>query len=320
MKILDFFFKKKKPKFKSAYIIINPTAGKMQINRFISQSQSYLERLKIDFKYSLTKSPGDGTKLAIKAVKEKYDIVIAVGGDGTINEVLNGIADSPDTVLGIIPFGTVNIMALEFHIPLNPLRALSLIQDGIIKKIDIGKVNEKYFSSLAGCGFDSYAIYRVNLKLKKYLGVLAYIFSGIYSAFKYKPKRIMINIDNNRINEIGYFVVIENAGSYGGRYKIVPYADYNDGLLDVCVFKKCGFMNIFRYFFGIAVEKHMRYPDVRYYQCNNIELNSDENVLLHVDGELVGSLPASISVEKEKLRLLCPKKPKGLPAVLKEYM
>ena len=316
MKILDFFFKKKKPNFKSAYIIINPTAGKMKIDRFINQSKNYFNKRKIKYKYSLTKSPGNGTNLAKSAIKEKYDIVFAAGGDGTINEVLNGIINSPKTVLGIIPLGTINIMALEFNIPLNPIRALSLIEGGEVKKIDIGKVNDKYFASLTGCGFDSYAIYRVNLKLKKYLGALAYIISGILSAFKYKPKKIIIDIDNNRINEIGYYVVVENAGDYGGRYKIVPYADYNDGLLDVCVFKKGGYLDIFRYFLGIALGKHLKYPDVRYYQCRNIKLHSDENVLLHVDGDIVGSLPATISVKKERLNLLCPKKIKNPLEVL----
>ncbi len=270
-----------------------------------------MNKHKIEFKYSLTKSPGDATTLAKKAIKEKYDIVFAAGGDGTINEVINGIIDSPNTILGIIPLGTINIFSMELNIPIHPLRALNLLANGVIKKIDVGKVNDRYFGLMAGCGFDSYAIYRVNLKLKKYLGSVAYVISGIYSAFKYKPKKIIIDIDNNRINEIGYFVVIENTGSYGGKFKIAPYADYNDGLLDVCVFKRYGFMDVMRYFVGVALSKHMNYPDVRYYQCQNIKLHSDENVLLHVDGELIGSLPALVSVEKEKLNVLCPKKQKS---------
>ncbi len=317
MKILDFFFKKKKLKFKSAYIIINPAAGKMRINRFINLFKNHFNKHKIEFKYSLTKAPGDGIKIAEKAVKEKYDIIFAAGGDGTINEVINGIVGSHNTILGIIPMGTINILSMELNIPLHPLRALNLLANGNIKKIDVGKANDRYFSLMAGCGFDSYAIYRTNSKLKRYLGSLAYIISGIYSAFKYNPKKIVIDIDNNRINEIGYFVVIENTGSYGGKFKIAPYADYNDGLLDVCVFKKYGFTDVIRYFIGVALSKHMNYPDVRYYQCSNIRLHSDENVLLHIDGELVGSLPADISVEKEKLRILCPKKPKGPLSVFK---
>ena len=121
MKILDFFIRKKKPKFKSVYVIINPAAGKMQIDRFINQSQNYFNKLKIRYKYSLTKSPGDGIILAQKAVKERYDIIFAAGGDGTINEVINGMIHSHRTVLGIIPMGTVNILAMELNIPLMEL-------------------------------------------------------------------------------------------------------------------------------------------------------------------------------------------------------
>jgi diacylglycerol kinase family enzyme len=163
---------------------------------------------------------------------------------------------------------------------------------------------------MAGCGFDSYAIFRTNLKLKKYFGGLAYFISGVISAFKYKPKKISLDIDHKRIIEFGYYVVVENTGSYGGKFKIVPQADYNDGLLDICVFKKCGYWDVFRYFFGVALGKHLNYPDVRYYQCKTLTMNSEENVLLHVDGELIGSLPVKITVKKEMLSILCPDKTK----------
>ncbi len=310
MKFLDLFVKKKNIKFKSVYVIINPVAGKMQINKFINISKNYFEKNKIKYKFLLTKSPGDAINLARKAVNEKYDVVFAAGGDGTINEVINGIIDSANTVLGIIPLGTINILSMELDIPLNPFKAIDLIAEGKVREIDIGKANDKCFSIMAGCGFDSYAIYRVSLKLKKYIGPLAYIFAGIYSAFKYKPKKISIDIDNHRIDDIGYFVVVENTGSYGGKFKIAPYADLNDGLLDVCVFKKYKFFDGFRYFWGILLSKHMHFPDVRYYQCKDIRLTSDQNVLLHTDGELIGSLPAYISVNKEKLKVLVPDKQK----------
>ncbi|MBU1078179.1 MAG: diacylglycerol kinase family lipid kinase [Spirochaetes bacterium] len=306
MKLLDLFIKKRSSKFRSAYVIINPAAGKMQINKFLNLSKSYFKKYKIKYEYSLTASQGDASRLAHKAVQDKYDIVFAAGGDGTVNEVANGIMSSSKTVLGIIPLGTVNILSLELNIPQNPLKALDLIFEGRVNNIDIGKANDKYFVLMAGCGFDSYAIYRVNLKLKKYLGAIAYIFAGLYSAIKYKPKKININIDNHRIDDVGYFVVAENAGSYGGMFKLAPYADFNDGLLDVCVFKKYGFFEVIRYFWGIALGQHMDFPDVRYYQCRNVELFSDENVLLHTDGELIGSLPVSVTVNKERLKILVP--------------
>ncbi|MDD5067465.1 MAG: diacylglycerol kinase family lipid kinase [bacterium] len=304
--IFKFLFKGKKPIFQSAYIIINPAAGKQQIKWFLKSAKSFLNRLNIRYDYALTRAPRHATKLAQEAVKKKYDIIFAAGGDGTINEVINGIVDYGG-ILGIIPLGTVNILAMEMGIPLNPVRSLNILLEGQIETIDLGKSNNQYFVLMSACGIDSYTIYRVNLKLKKYIGPFAYIFAGLYSLFKYKPKKIIIDIDNHRIDEIGYYVVVENISAYGGKLKMTPYAQYNDGLLDVCIFKRYGLWDVFRYFIGIALAKHIEYPDVIYYQCKQIKMHSQENVLLHTDGELVGSLPVSISAVKKKLKILVPR-------------
>lgn len=304
--IFKFFIRGKAPVFKSAYIIINPAAGKQQVNWFLRGAKNTLNRLKIKYEYRITDSPRHATRLAEEAVRKKFDIILAAGGDGTINEVINGIADS-DCVLGVIPLGTVNILAMELGIPLHPMRALNLIMEGRVGTIDLGRANNRYFVLMTACGIDSYTIYRVNVKLKKYIGAFAYIIAGIYSLFKYKPKKIVIDIDDHRIDEIGYYVVVENISAYGGKFKMAPYAQYNDGLLDVCIFKRHTFWDVFRYFIGIALARHMEYPDVIYYQCRKISLHSQENVLLHTDGELSGSLPVSITAEKNKLKVLMPK-------------
>lgn len=302
--IFDFFWKKQKSKFKSIYLIVNPKAGRHKISRFIKAIQNILDQQGIKYDFSITDSPGAATEIAKKAVHEKYELIFAAGGDGTINEVINGIVGSK-AVLGIIPLGTINILALALNLPLNPIKALQLFIKGKIKKIDLGKANNRYFVIMAGVGFDSYAIYRVNLKWKKFLGALAYVIAAIYSVFKYKPKKIIIDIDNHRIDELGYFVVVENISAYGGRFRINPNAKYDDGLLDVCVFKNHGALNAFRYFAGITFQRHIDYPDVRYYQCKKITLHSKENVLLHTDGDLVGSLPVEITAHKSELKVLC---------------
>ncbi len=304
--ILDWFKKKRSPRFKKVFIIINPTAGRARFLNYSKAIHNFFSKIDIEYDYVITKRSGEATTLAKWAVKEKFDLIIAAGGDGTTNEVVNGIGDSQVT-LGIIPIGTINILSKELNIPLTFNRALKLILSGKIESMDMGRVNDRYFVLMAGCGIDSYAIYRVNIKLKKFLGPLAYIISGIYSLWKYKPHKITINIDDHRIDDFGYFVVAENVSTYGGKFKIAPYADVNDGLLDICIFKKTGVFDVFRYFIGIALKKHIDYPDVRYYQCKKIELTSEQNVLLHTDGELIGSTPAIITVLPKKLKVLVPK-------------
>jgi len=305
MRIFSIFKKKGKARFNKVCIILNPTAWRAKITRYNHIIKNFFEKYKIEYKYKITTAPGEATQFAKDAVKEKYELVIAAGGDGTINEVVNGIINTK-TVLGILPLGTINILAMELGIPLNLSKSLNLILTGKTKTIDIGKVNDRYFVLMAGFGMDSYAIYRANLKLKKYIGAFAYVISGIYSVFKYRPYKINVNIDDHRIDDTGYFVIVENFPSYGGKFKIAPYADVNDGLLDVCVFKKTGLLPTFRYFLGITLKKHIHYPDVRYYQCKKVELSSEHNVLVHTDGDLIGSLPAKIVALPKKLKVLVP--------------
>ncbi len=295
----------KKPVFKKVLIIINPAATRRKLKKVLKIIKKFFDTYKIDYEYWITKRPGDATKFAKRGVNLGYKLIIAAGGDGTVNEVMNGIINTP-AVLGILPLGTVNILALETKIPLNITKALNLIFTGRIKKMDIGKVNDRYFLLMCGCGFDSYAIYKVNLQLKKFIGGIAYIVSAFNSVFKYKPSLMHINIDNHRIDEIGYFVIVENVSSYGGSFKLAPYANINDGLLDVCVFKKSGFWDLLRYSFGVAFGRHLDYPDVRYYKCRKVKVTASSNVLLHADGDLIGSLPASIEIKRGKLKLLVP--------------
>lgn len=303
--ILSIFKRSVKPAFTKVFVIQNPVAWRAKFKKCEKFIKNFFKRHNIKYEYKITKTAGEATLFAREAVKKGYKLIIAVGGDGTINEVVNGMINS-DAVLGIIPMGTVNILAMELGIPQTISKALNIIMTGKIKSIDIGKVNNRYFILMSGFGMDSYTIYRTNLTLKKYIGGLAYILAGIYSLFRYKPHKIYVNIDNNRILEEGFFVVVENFSSYGGRFKIAPYADENDGLLDVCVFKKSGFFHIFKYFLGIAVKRHIHYPDVRYYQCKKVVLTSDSNVLFHTDGDLVGSLPAEVSIIPNKLKVIAP--------------
>ncbi len=308
MKLLDLFRRRSSNniRFKKVYIIINPAAGQKKKERLIKIIDNFFKESGIQYQCYFTKQSGDATFQARAAVKEGYDLIIAAGGDGTINEVVNGIIGS-NVTLGIIPLGTVNILAMELGIDESFVKALSVIHNGEIIEIDVGKLNSQYFLLMVGAGFDSYAIYRVNLKLKRYIGAFAYVFSGIYSIFKYKPKKIIVNIDDHRIDEVGYFVVVENVDAYGGKFKIAPYASFNDKLLDVCVFKKYSLWDTFRYFLGVALTRHLSYPDVRYYQCKKVELTSDENVLVHSDGDLVCSLPARIEIAREEIKVLRPK-------------
>lgn len=286
-------------------IIINPAAGRVKLNRVLPAIRNYFLKHGTIHDISITKNPGDARKLARQSAIEGTDIIVAAGGDGTVNEIVNGIHGT-QAALGIIPIGTINILANELKIPLNINAACKTILYGDIKKIDLGKAGSHKFILMAGFGLDAYAIYRVDVKLKKYIGGLAYILAGLYSAFRYPPHKIKINIDNSKIKDEGYFAIIGNAGAYGGIYKMAPYAKLDDGLLDICIFKRSGPIECIRYLAGVTLGQHLKFPDVEYYRGKTIRLTSDKNVLIHTDGDLTGSLPMTVSVLPAAIKVIVP--------------
>ena len=159
---------------------------------------------------------------------------------------------------------------------------------------------------MAGFGLDAYAIYRVDMKIKRYIGGLAYILAGLYSIFRYPPHKVQVNIDNGKIKDSGYFVVIGNAGAYGGVYKMAPYAKIDDGLLDICIFKRNGPVECIKYFAGVTFGHHLNFPDVEYYKGKVIKLTSNKNVLVHTDGDLTGSLPMKVSIIPKSIKVIVP--------------
>jgi diacylglycerol kinase (ATP) len=179
----------------------------------------------------------DGVSHARQIAKEavnKFDLIVAVGGDGTINEVASAIAGS-DTPLGIIPFGSGNGLSRFLGIPMNTEQAIKTLSTGHIEAIDSGKLNGKYFFNMAGMGFDAH-ISEVFSHTKK-RGFISYIKSSIQEIAKYKPQLYIINIDGKIYEREAFMLSFANSSQYGNNAHISPHASVQDGLLDVCVIK-----------------------------------------------------------------------------------
>lgn len=284
-------------------LIVNPAAKSGKSRSALPIIKSFFTRKKLKLEVFPTKKKADAINLSRLAADKGYDVVIAGGGDGTINEVVNGIAGTKAS-LGIIPLGTTNVLAMELKIPLNPIDACKFMISHEGKKFDIGKVNSRYFLSWAGIGLHSHMIQETeNIpQLKLIFGKIAYPLSGLKTMITYSPSRTSVNADG--VHYSGYFVLIGNIKYYGGKFKVLPKAQTNDGLLDVCIFKRKNLLQNFKYTIAMGLGQHVNYDDVDYIQAKKIQIDTFTPTLIHADAELVGQTPAKIIVKKEFLKVI----------------
>jgi len=237
-----------------------------------------------------------------KAVKEGYDAVIIAGGDGTLNEGINGIL--PNRVMvGILPFGGSNVLARELKIPLNPLEAAQIICRKHTKDIDLGLINGRYFSMMASCGYDAYTISRTSRRIKKMIHRYAYLWAGIKDLLGYQPSEIRLNLDQGKVMDKGTFVVLGNTHFYGGFHQITPFAEVDDGLLDVCVYKGKTQLGLIRFALNMLSKKHLNMRDVRYYRVRKATLSAKKPTLVQVDGDIFGHLPMTVEIAPRVLKI-----------------
>lgn len=285
-------------------LIANPTAGRGGKDT-IQQVQAYLRLRGAKVNLFETGKRGDALKAAMEARNEDIDIVVGAGGDGTINEIINGLAGS-DIPLGVIPLGTVNVFALETGIPMDPARACDVILGGLPKKVNLGRVNDRYFLLMGGVGFDAYVVYGLDIRLKRLTGRLSYILTALGRGLTYQSYPLEIELNNGRkVN--GYGAVVGNMKYYGGAMSITPFADMERNDLDVCIFKSKGFGNILRYTWGVMRNKHLTYPDVEYHTVKSLKIRSKGKTYIQGDGDVMGQLPAEFSIAEEGITVILPK-------------
>ncbi len=286
-------------------LIINPTAGQDWKRIGVDPVQvisEYFSGAGHELDVRETTGRGDATVAARKAAEDGYDMVIAAGGDGTVNEVVNGLVSS-QVIFSLIPLGTENVLAKEMGIPFNIHRACEFIDRAKVRRVDVGKVKDRYFLSFAGIGLDAHAASEVPSKLKETLGSLAFFITGLRMAWKYRKAapRARITINGKTENIAFWLIIVGNISSYGWKVKVTPKASMNDGLLDVCVFPKKSYLGVIRQVMSAFIGVHLKLPEIKYYKASRIEIRTKPKVLVETDGEVMGWTPCSISIVPDSL-------------------
>jgi len=291
-------------------VIFNPAAKGDKARRF----RRYLDEIATQSNLKLTTGPGDAQRLAREAVDEGFTSVVAAGGDGTVNEVLNGIGDAAGLEkvrLGVLPLGTVNVFARELSIPIRLEPAWEAIRQGRERVIDLptvqhglpGARKSRLFAQLGGAGLDARAIELVHWDLKKRIGPLAYVLAGLHALLD-APARITVAADGR--DYTGGLVLIGNGRLYGGPFRIFPEADLCDGLLDVCVFPRVNWFTLARCGPQLLLRGNLPRSAIVSFRVESLVLSSPAPAPLEVDGELIGHLPATFSVKRAALRVIVP--------------
>lgn len=278
---------------KRARIIYNPTAGRELFKRNIADVLIKLEKAGYEASAHATTGAGDAKEAARLAVERKYDVVISAGGDGTINEVVNGLAEQEyRPKLGIIPTGTTNDFARALHLPRDIDAAVDVITAGDTIPIDIGRMNDQYFINIAGGGKLTELTYEVPTKMKTVLGQLAYYLKGVEMLPSIRSTDISIEYDGKLFEGEIMLFLVALTNSVGGFEKLAPDASINDGLFSLLILKKTNLAEFIRVATLALRGEHVDDPNVIYSKANHIKVKSKDKVQLNLDGEYGGLLPA----------------------------
>lgn len=281
-------------------VILNPAANSERAKRQRTRVESIAHGCVI----CTTSRSGEAEAMARRATQEGFGKIVAAGGDGTIHEVVNGLAGT-GAALGLLPMGTMNVFATELGLPTHDLGLCwDIIENGNTRLVDLPSANGKHFAQLAGVGLDAQVVKETSLAMKRSFGPLSYLIQAAQIAARVPP-RLTIESENASIDE-GSFVLIGNGRLYGGPFPFFKHALIDDGLFDVVVFKRLGYLEIIKYLQNVLFSSEIRTSEVEYFQTRQLRVASDQAVPVELDGELVGNCPVEFRVQKRSLRVLTP--------------
>lgn len=297
----------------TAIVIANPSAGSyIHYAQQIGETIEFLRHHGWQVELKLTHHAGEAQSIAHEAVEQHIQVVIAVGGDGTIHEIIQELAGSA-TALGVIPGGTVNVWAREVGIPLDHAGARDVLIKGCVRHIDLGQVNERYFLLMVGIGLDGEVTRAVEKKPVKRLGVIGYILVGTWLGLGYPDFRAVLELDGRVIKVNALQIVIGNTQLYAGALKYTWQARCDDGLLDICIVRKQSVLGRCIVALDFLLRREQRRQWVRYETARTISIQTRRLIAMQEDGEAMGytatkdTSPTIFKIVPRALKVIVPR-------------
>ena len=276
------------------YFIVNPVSGKGKGAGVGKRLEKKLAELELDYRVVYTKAPGHAVKLARSAAAEN-DIIVTVGGDGTLNETINGMHAS-GRAAAIIPVGTGNDFVRALNIPTDFEEAFSVLRRDKRKKIDVGRVNERLFHNGLGIGFDALVVEK-GQHVKYLRGNAFYLYSVLAVLMSYKPVEIEITADSYKESSDFFLITAANGVSLGGGFRLTPDALMDDGYFDICLIQNMPMLSVLKNLIKVYSGKHKYDPRVDIIRAKKVRLTSEQGFAAHVDGELIALNINELNVE-----------------------
>jgi YegS/Rv2252/BmrU family lipid kinase len=273
-------------------VIGNPAAGGGKGERLTHELVTALTRVGCHAETLMTGYAGDA-RIRVRDRASGMDTLAIVGGDGTINEVLNGLPDPSRTPIAILPTGTANILARELSLPSKPEVVARIIAEGCIRRLDMGLIGEHRFLMVASAGFDALVTEEVRRRRTGSLGYRRYLVPILTVLFRYRAPKLNVSVDGGESVQ-GGFVVVSNTRNYGGFFSFADRARCDSGHLDVCVFPRGALSALAQYYIAALRGRVSRDTDVRYLVGRHIVVDSEEPVMIEVDGDPLGTTPMEI--------------------------
>jgi YegS/Rv2252/BmrU family lipid kinase len=265
-------------------VIINPVSGTTSKKRIPELVNQYIPSDEFEKQFFFTKYQGHAFELANQAVKNNVNYVIAVGGDGTVNEIARALVES-SSVLGIVPMGSGNGLARDLLIPMDIRKALEVIRESNRRTIDYCKANDRIFFCTCGVGFD--ALVSERFAKRKRRGPFAYIRSVITEYLRFTPDTYEIIFENEVLIKKAFLVTCANASQYGNNAYIAPQADMNDGMMDVAILSPFSPLDIGHILVQMFTKQMTKNNKTQYYRSKKLTLRREKPGIVHIDGEPV---------------------------------
>ena len=285
--------------------VVNRKAKRGGSRNFLERFEQHLRAKNLEYRLVVVDRPGGGAELAREAVARGAGAVIAVGGDGTVNEALNGL--SGGTAFGIIPVGTCNDAARNLGLPRDWRQALDVVAAGRVVRADLGRCGEQRFLTVAGMALDSFVGMAMNRLPRVLRRPFAYVPVLVAKILTRRPMAFRLVVDGRAIEERAWMVAVANTRAYAGGMRIAPNARMDDGRLHVCVIRECSRWELIRKFPLVYSGRHLGHPIVRMYEAErSVEIACSEPCPIIADGEHAGWLPATFTIEAGSLAVFAP--------------
>ncbi len=298
-----------------ALIIFNPAAGPRRNWEALVRAAGVLEKGGWKTEIVETERSDEVYSLAREAASLRYDAVIAAGGDGTVNGVVNGIVGT-ETALGVLPLGTGNVWARQLGLTSVNLflsspdasRAAEILLESSVAQVDVGVANGRHFLLWCGIGIDALVTEEVESHpaMKRRLGAAAFVAAGVITAITFLGTKTIFQVDGKALKRRIILAIVSNVRLYGGMINVAPYARLDDGLLDLCIFKGYRFPQLIHHVWTVFSGRHVSDPLVEMKRVARLAVRTAQPFSIQVDGEPIGKTPVQIEVKPLALRALIP--------------